>query len=116
MTQAKAGDILPIGDSVRIETLDAQEPERLIQSLAARMRWSETVVPAPNGQVPAVFTPSGSIGLLLPIMIGSNGSMLAMGATPLENRIGEQVLDPRLSIFDDATLSGGSISRSFVAS
>ena len=113
MTQAKEGDILPIGDSVRIASLDIQEPERLLQSLIGRMRWSESVVPAPNGQVPAVFTPSGAIGLLLPIMIGSSGSLLAMGATPLENRIGEQVLDPRLSIFDDATLPGGSVSRSF---
>ena len=113
MTQAKEGDILPIGDSVRIASLDAKEPERLIQALAARMRWSDTVLPAPNGQVPAVLAPGGALGLLLPIMIGSSGNLLAMRATPLENRMGEQVLDARISIFDDATFPGGSVTRAF---
>lgn len=113
MTQAREGDIVPIGDSVRVETLDSEAPERLMQSLVRRLQWSETVVPAPNGEVPAVFTPGGAVGLLLPIMIGSSGNLLAMGATPLGDRIGEQVLDSRLSIFDDATFPGGSVSRAF---
>lgn len=113
MTQAKEGDILTIGDSVRIASLDAQAPQNLIHALAARMRWSDTIVPAPNAHVPAVFTHGGALGLLLPVLLGGSGNMLSMGVTPLENRIGEQVLDPRLSIFDDATVPGGSVTRSF---
>ena len=113
LTKAKEGDILQIGDSVRLSSLDSLAPERLIQALSKRLTWSARVVSAPTGQLPVVFSPGGAIALILPLMMGSSGNHLCMGMSPLDGRIGEQIVDERISIFDDATCVGGSVSRAF---
>jgi PmbA protein len=54
-----------------------------------------------TGAVTAVFTPDAMSTLLLTLSQGVNGKLVQKGASPLTDRLGEQVLDERISIFDD---------------
>ena len=55
----------------------------------------------PTGTVTAIFTPDAMSTLLLTLSQGVNGKLVQKGASPLTDRLGEQVLDERISIFDD---------------
>ncbi len=60
---------------------------------------------APAGQLPVIFTPQGvAVALLAPLAMAINGKTVVQGASPLGHRLGEQVLDSRISIWDDATV------------
>ena len=60
---------------------------------------------APVGQLPVIFTPHGvASALIAPLAMAVNGKTVLQGASPLGNRVGEQVFDTRLSIWDDATI------------
>ena len=54
-----------------------------------------------TGAVTTIFTPDAMSTLLLTLSQGVNGKLVQKGASPLTDRLGEQVLDERISIFDD---------------
>ncbi len=55
--------------------------------------------------MPVVFTPRGvGSALIAPLALGFNGKLVLEGASPLKDRIGEAVLAPNFSLWDDATL------------
>jgi len=60
----------------------------------------------PSGRMPVLFSPAGSYLLALPIMMGVNGQNVLRGTSPLSDKEGEQVFDPRLTIWDDPTITG----------
>ena len=56
--------------------------------------------------LPVIFTPRGVANALLPpLALAFNGKMVLEGASKLENRLGEQVFDKGLNLWDDATLA-----------
>lgn len=63
------------------------------------------IVASPGREVmPMVFTPKAVDNLLRPIMTALNGKLVHKGSSILAGRIGEQVIDPRISIGDDPTI------------
>ncbi len=57
-----------------------------------------------TGEYPVIFTPDGVGGALLsPILVALNGKTVLQGASPLGNRLGQQVFDSQISLTDDAT-------------
>ena len=62
--------------------------------------------------LPVIFTPRGVANALLPpITLAFNGKMVLEGASQLKNRLGEQVFDKGLNLWDDATVAYGTGSR-----
>ena len=58
--------------------------------------------------LPVIFTPHGvASALLSPIVLALNGKTVLEGASPLKDKLGEQVFDKRLSLWDDATVAYG---------
>jgi PmbA protein len=58
--------------------------------------------------LPVIFTPRGvASAFLSPIEVAFNGKAVLEGASPLKNRLGEQVFDNGLSLWDDATIAYG---------
>jgi len=58
--------------------------------------------------LPVIFTPHGvASALLSPIVLAFNGKTVLEGASPLKDKLGEQVFDKRLSLWDDATIAYG---------
>ncbi|HEX2916432.1 MAG TPA: TldD/PmbA family protein [Chloroflexia bacterium] len=54
-----------------------------------------------EGGLPVVFTPAGSILLFYPLMLGLSGKNAFLGVSPLAGKLGEQLLDPRLTFVDE---------------
>jgi PmbA protein len=98
--QYVGGDLPTDGD------LDA-----LVRSIETRLEPALTVVSPPEGALPVVFTPAGLAAIVLPLEQALSGKMVLQGTSPLAGRVGEQVLDARLSITDDPLAPGGPASR-----
>ena len=111
--KTREGDIFLLfaGDETRFQqdlSIDA-----LVDRLIRYLRYGEKIVPAPSKKLPVIFTPDGAIALLLPLIVGFNGKSVYIGTSPLKDRVGEKVFDPRFSLTDDGTLSRGPRSSGF---
>lgn len=111
--KAREGDIFVLYDGVQVRYLEDLHPDELIDRLVRHLRFGERIVPAPSKRVPVVFTPKGAVAILLPLLVGFNGKSVYMGTSPLKGRIGETVLDSRISITDDGTIPRGPRSGGF---
>ena len=84
----------PVTDANAVAATTIEQLERARETAAA-----------PVGQLPVIFTPYGvASALIAPLAMAVNGKTVLQGASPLGNRVGEQVLDTKLSIWDDATI------------
>ena len=60
----------------------------------------------PSRQLPVIFTPNGvAHALIPPLMAAFNGKIVLEGASPVGSRRGQQVLDEKLSLWDDPTIA-----------
>jgi PmbA protein len=62
--------------------------------------------PIPTELLPVIFTPNGvASALILPLMTAFNGKVVLEGASPIGKRLGEQIFDKGLSLYDDPTIA-----------
>ncbi len=98
-------DMLFVGD-----TDSSCHPIRDIDTLAGsvinQLELAKRQASLSSGQLPVVFTPRGvASALVAPLASAFNGRVVLQGASPLGNRLEEQVFDKRLSLWDDATIA-----------
>ena len=101
-------DMLFVGDSESscrlLSNVDAILADRIIKQL--EMAKEEATVP--NKPLPVIFTPQGvASALLSPIALAFNGKTIFEGASPLKDKLGGQIFDKSLSLWDDATIAYG---------
>jgi PmbA protein len=78
--------------------------EGLKQDVIRLFEWSKQTVGMTAGTYPVIFAP-GEVGhLTRPFIASLNGKAVTRGISPLEDKIGEQLLDPRVTLVDDGTL------------
>lgn len=98
----EAAGFLPIYEGVFSGSLRLEGKE-LAKSLLQKAELAKVIVPGPSGQLPVIFTPEALINLLIAIEIGVNGKLVQKGSSPLCGRLGEEVLSPLISLYDDGT-------------
>lgn len=76
-------------------------------------RMAETIVPIESGEYPVIFTPSGLIALFLSLGLAIDGKNVLLGASPLREKIGQQIATPALTIVDDPTITFGPRTSAF---
>jgi len=77
------------------------DPDVPLRHVLDDLRHGERIVDAPKGKVPA-FLDGATLNMFLwPITLGVNGRNVAKGDSPLKGRLGEQLLDPCLTLVDD---------------
>jgi PmbA protein len=99
-------DILFAGHSLgqKRRTLDTEEiAERTIEYF----RKAERIAPVQSGEMPVIFTPWGLFALLLTLGLGLDGKNVYLGASPLGDKLGQAVADPRFTIVDDPFIDFG---------
>ncbi len=97
-------DMLFVGDS-ECSCHPLSDISAVIESARRQLDWAKDTVPAPTGRLPVLFTPHGvASALITPLTLACNGKMVFQGASPLGDKKGKQVLHPKLSIWDDATI------------
>jgi len=98
-------DMLFVGDSessCRLPDNIDDLTDRVISQLEmARERASVS-----TKLLPVIFTPPGvASALFSPIVLALNGKTVLEGASPLKDKLGEEVFDKRLSLWNDATVA-----------
>ena len=83
-----------------------------IDGLADRVIWqlemAKKKAAVSTRLLPVVFTPVGvASALLSPLVLAFNGKTVLEGSSPLKDKLGEQVFDKKLSLWDDATIAYG---------
>ncbi|MFO8008733.1 MAG: TldD/PmbA family protein [Candidatus Brocadiia bacterium] len=77
----------------------------LTRTALDKMRDASTIAEAKLQAMPMIFTPKAFGNLAMPLAVALNGKNVHKGSSVLRGRIGEQILDERLSITDDPTVS-----------
>ena len=86
----------------------------VLNSVRLQLDRAKNQAKIPSGAFPVIFTPDGlASALISPLMAAFNGKVVLEGASPLGNKLGEQVFDNKFSLHDDATVAFQTGSRPF---
>jgi len=98
-------DMLFVGDG-EASCSPITNTDLILKSVTEQIENARTVSKSPSGSLPVIFTPQGVASILLgPLMTGFNGRTIVQGSSPLIGKLGQQILDSKLTIWDDPTLS-----------
>ena len=105
-------DILFAGHSV-----GQKKRELDTEDVAARaieyFRMAEKIVPVESKEMPVIFTPGGFIAILLSLGIALDGKNVFLGASPLRDKLGQQIAHPSFTLIDDPTVDFGPNTSAF---
>lgn len=94
-------DMLFVGER-ESSCLPLHDTDMIRRSIEEQLALATTVVSPISGSLPVIFTPHGVAGTLLgPLLAGFNGKAVLQGTSPLVGRLGEKIVDERVSIWDD---------------
>jgi PmbA protein len=97
-------DMLFVGDS-DASCSPIRDTDEIARTTLQQLEWAREIVPSPSGQLPVIFTPQGIAGALIaPLLSAFNGRTVWQGASPVGQKLDEQVYDQAISVWDDGTL------------
>jgi PmbA protein len=76
----------------------------LARIVLRKMEQASVIAPARLEAMPMIFTPRALGNLFGPVGVALSGKLVHKGSSVLRGRIGEQILDARLTITDDPTI------------
>lgn len=85
----------------------------LKREVIQQYQWAKDTVPMEAGSYPVIFVPGEVTHLITPFLACLNGKAVVRGISPWKEKLGEQLLDPRVTLADDATLPMKPSSRPF---
>ena len=101
-------DILFVGGSESSCRPDSIGIDNLADRIIWQLEMAKKEAAVSTKLLPVIFTPIGvASALMSPLMMAFNGKSVLEGASPLKGRLGEQVFDKKLSLWDDATIAYG---------
>jgi len=105
-------DILFAGHGVGQKKREVDSEEIATRAIEY-FRMAEKISPVESGEMPVIFTPGGLIALLLSLGLAVDGKSVYLGASPLKDKLGQQIADPRLTITDDPLVEFGPQTSAF---
>ena len=97
-------DMLFVGDHTSSchPVLDTKE---IIHTVINQLEMAKRQASIATKPMPVIFTPEGvASALIIPLLSAFNGKTVLEGASPIGKRLGEQVFDTKLTIYDDPTI------------
>ena len=89
------------------------DPKEIKEIIGKKLEYAKNVVPFKAGAYPVIFTP-GEVGYIVnPITASLNGLAIYRQASPWSDKLGQEVLDPRFTLVDDASLDKQWTSKPF---
>jgi len=80
--------------------------KKITESTISQLELAKRTASIATGRMPVILTPKGVINALgTPLALAVNGKMVLEGASPLGGKLGQQLFDNRLTIWDDPTLN-----------
>jgi PmbA protein len=111
--RTRGDDITILWESSSSHAAGQIDPMAMVERLLERLRWSETIASVESGAMPIVFSSMATLCLLLPLSAGLNGRTVYEGASPLGEKLEQQVLDPRFTFSDDGRLDFATFSAPY---
>lgn len=106
-------DMLDVYESDSASTPDVDHLA-LAARLTEKVELAKNLVSPATKTMPVILTPKGVASLLLQsLTMAFNGKLVLEGASPLADKLGQEISDSRLSIFDDGTIDLRPSSRPF---
>ena len=105
-------DILYAGHSVAQKKRQV-DPEDIAERAIQYFRMAERIAPIQSGAMPVIFTPGGLVAILLSLMDAVDGKSVYLGESPLRDKLGQAIADPRFSLVDDPLVDYGPRSGAF---
>jgi PmbA protein len=105
-------DILFAGHSLSQKKREVDTEDIATQAIEY-FRRAEQIAPVESGEMPVIFTPEGLIALLLSVGLAIDGKNVFLGASPLHDKIDEQIADSRLTLRDNPFIEYGPRSSAF---
>ncbi|MDY6918320.1 MAG: TldD/PmbA family protein [Chloroflexota bacterium] len=104
-------DMLFVGD-FEASCRPLRDVKPLADSVIEQLELAKRTATVSTGELPVLLTPKGvRNALFAPLAAAFNGKFIVEGASPLKGKQGQQLFDPRLSLWDDATLDYRPTSR-----
>lgn len=95
----KGDDFLSVADGQTQR--DVLHPQKLANQILQRLNWSLNNVPPPMGRVPVLFTSKAADMLWGTVQAALNGKRILELASPWVERLGQQVMSPSLTLYQD---------------
>ena len=76
-------------------------PEAVAQQILQRLNWAQSNVEAPSSRIPVLFTSKAADMLWGTIQAALNGKQVLEGASPWVEHMGQLVVSPTLTIYQD---------------
>jgi PmbA protein len=112
LTRVKGDDVLIVGDyRAGADVPGSNDLEVMVQGMLQRVEWAEKLAAPPAGNLPVLFTASGSSVLLAPLKLALLGKSVVQGVSPLADKKGKPMFDSGFSLTDNPLLEGRSGSR-----
>ncbi|MCH8190680.1 MAG: TldD/PmbA family protein [Chloroflexi bacterium] len=103
-TLIRGTDMLFVGDWASSCRPDL-DPDAITQRVIRQLELAMETAEAPSGEMPVLFSPRGVASAFIgPLATALNGRTVLQGASPLQGKLGQQLLDQRISIWDDPTV------------
>ena len=78
--------------------------KKLKDEIAERLEYAKNVVPFEAGAYPVIFSPSEFGFVTNPIVRSLTGTAIYDKVSPWHDKLGQELLDPRLTLVDDGTI------------
>ena len=103
--RVRGDDVLIIFEEFSTAVKD-EEYRACAQKIAEKLRLAKRASTLASARMPVLFSPSGTLALVLPTLEGLNGKNVYRGISPMAERVGETLFDAKLTLVDDPTLDG----------
>jgi len=98
-------DMLFVGES-QSSCHPLTKPREIADVVIKQLELAKNRASVPSGKLPVILTPRGVASAIIPsLMVAFNGKIVLEGASPIGNKLGKNVFDPRLSLWDDPTIA-----------
>jgi len=82
------------------------ETRTITEAVLQQLELAKNQASVPSQLLPVIFTPNGiASALISPLMAAFNGKTVLEGASPIGNRLDQQVFDEKLWLWDDPTIA-----------
>ena len=98
-------DMLFVGES-QSSCHPITQPQEVAKVVLKQLELAKNQASVPTKQLPVIFTPRGVASALIPsLMMAFNGKTVLEGASPIGKKLGKQVFDQKLWLWDDPTIA-----------
>lgn len=110
--RVEGDDIFNFWKELRSRRKEVVDVDFLIDEVKNKLRWAEKIEEIDSGPQPVVFTPSGALVLILPLIAGLNGQNRYLGTSPISDKKGGKIFDDGFTLVDNGrrieSVRGGS--------